>query len=223
MSTTAQQIIDAGFAFSFQNRPNTIATHATELVGVVDRKLSQLFADVASQNPTFFGTALPVAFASGGWLIPSDAELVWRITNGSGAEVITVPFDDLAAEPLQPALYQIGQTLYTAGNALDPVSGNLTFFYSRQSVTLTALSDTLDPLWPEKFNTALILDLAAYLAEKDGRANEGGTWRSEADKWGAMLLRRAEQQMAIEVRRAGFPRKSLTKRTVPAMGTAKAG
>lgn len=225
MSTTVQQILDAAFAHSFQNRPNTIATSATELVGVVDRRLSELFAMVAPVNPTFFGTALQVTFSGspGGWLIPVDAELVWRITKTNGSRIVTVPFDDLAAEPLVAALTQRGAYLYTAGNTLDPTSGDIIFYYSRQSITLTALSDTLDVLWPEKYNSAIILIVAAYLAEKDNRPNEGAVWRDEGARWAAMLQQRAEQQMSVEVRRTGFPRKSLTKRTVPALGTSKAG
>ena len=203
MATTVQDIVVAALARSAKNRPGYLATNSTELTGSVYRVLRGFFAAGARINPTFYGKTASVALTAGGWPRPADCEAVFRIETPATppVEVVVVPYDDRAAETSKPALYRLGQVYFSAGNSLDPTVGNLTFWYSKQPGVLAGLTDTLDPLWPETFNNALIIDLAMYLAIKDGRADEAQVLQPERDRWVTLYQAFLEHETMNEVRR----------------------
>jgi hypothetical protein len=199
VSTTVLDILVAAYARSLKNKPGTIATEATELLNLVTRLLRGWYAYAATVNYTVFAGLVDVeaqAESGGpdqeGWERPEDAEVVFRIertghtTGGSGAaqdEVVVVPYDDPHAEPGKGAVYRIGQVYFPAGNAKDPTGGELRIFFSRRPSDPATVDDTLDPQWIESYNDLLILDVAIYLAVKDGRADEAQQLNAERTDW----------------------------------------
>jgi hypothetical protein len=199
VTTTPRDLIIAGYARSIRNRPKTIATEETELLNLVIRLFRGWYAYAATVNYTVFAGLVDVedqAESGGpdldGWERPEDAEVIFRIertrhtTGGSGSardEVSVVPYDDPKAEPGKGAVYRIGQVFLPAGNAKDPTGGTLRFFFSRRPTDPSSLDDTVDAAWIESYNDLLILDIAMYLAAKDGRADEVAQLTAERTEW----------------------------------------
>lgn len=223
MASNVQTIIDAALGTSFKNRPSTVANNSAELVAAVDRRYKMTYAAAAKANPGFFMNVASIPFASGGWVKPSDCQLLVRLEAGSGVqtaglaaiaagtEIIIVPYDDRLAETLLPAVYFVAGQYKSAGNTLDPASGNLTFYYSRRPTTLAAVTDAFDALWDETYNAILINDLAAYLCRKDGRGDEGDFYSGESDNWLQLFLDYVSTEAVNEVRRGGIPRTAIWK------------
>jgi len=224
VTTTPRQILTAAYAKSTKNRPGTIATESTELLQVVIRAMRGLYALAARVNPTFFATDTDVAFASPGWLRPDLAESIFRIertaatTGGTGAagdEVVVVPFDDRTAESGIGAVYRIGQTYRPAGNAPDPTGGTLKFYYSKRPSDPANLDATVDSMWTEQFNELLILEVAMYLALKDGRGDEVAALRGDRDTWARLFIAFLEHGEVNERRRFGHLRRFNTNTVIP--------
>lgn len=168
-------------------------------------------------------TMVPYAPTTVGWSRPIDAESVWRIeataatvpTTTAGTEVVVVPFDDKGAEAGKPAVYEFGQQFYGAGNTLDPTSGTLQLFYSRRPTDPATLASTLDASWLDQFNEILILEVAAYLALKDGRADEYVALSKDQEKWVKQFIMFLEHSTANERRRFAHVRRINTQTLVP--------
>jgi hypothetical protein len=206
VAVTAEDIIIGAYGFSTKNRPDQIATKAAELLDLVGRALRGLFSVGALVNPEFYSKQANVAFAAGGWPRPADAELIWRIETPLAAEVVVVPRSDRAAEPGKPALYVLGQKFYGAGNALDPVAGNLAFFYSVIPAKPATLATVIDPLFPAHFDSLLMHEVAIYLALKDGRSEEVGGLVADRDKWLQLYVSFLEHETVNRVFRYGSTR-----------------
>jgi len=185
---TSSDIFIAAYAKSSQNQPQKIADEENELLAVANRIIRTYFQIGARVNPFFFGDSATVAFAAGGWARPSTAEAVFRIENPNGDEVVVVPFDRRTAEDGEPAVYRWGQVYYGAGNAGDPTSGNLTFFFSKRPADAVDVDEEFDSLWPDEYAELANLELAIYLALKDSRAEEVTFLAGERDRWLQMFL-----------------------------------
>jgi len=216
MATQVQDILDAAFGKSTKNKAGQIATAATELLGVVKRALYRYFAVIARTNPWMIATEATVGFAAGGWARPTAAQMILRIEETDGTEVVVVPLTDKIAEASLPALYRLGRTFFPAGNANDPTSGDLDFIYARFPTAPTLLTDSIDALWPEEFNECLIHDLALYLATKDGRNDELPGLESEREAWEALLIQFCEHETSNERRRFGIRDRFIAPTKVPA-------
>lgn len=217
VTTTPTDILTAAYSKSTKNRPGSIATESTELLQVVIRAMRGLYAFAARINPTYFAETAAVAFASPGWARPQNAESVYRIEDPTAAEVVVVPFDDRAAESGKPAVFSFGQIYRPASAGVpNPQSGNLTFFYAKRPTDPATLVATLDALWTEQFNELLILEVAIYLASKDGRADELGPLMQSRDKWATLFAAFLEHETANERRRYGHVARINIKSIVPA-------
>lgn len=205
VTTTPQSILTSAYGKSKENIPSTIVTESAELLQVVIRSLRGIFAVAARINPLFFSTKASVAFVTDSWPRPVTAESILRIENPSNVEVHLVPYNQRKAEQGKPALYRIGQKYYPAGNTNDPVSGNLTFFYSKRPADPPTITDLLDPLWEgaEQFNELLILEVAIYLAIKDDRQTELGALMKARDSWANLFVAFLEHEDPREVRSYG--------------------
>jgi hypothetical protein len=203
---TPQQIFTDAYAKSKKNQPGRIATESVELLGVVNRVIRTFFQIGVRVNPTFFGDSAPITFAAGGWARPTAAEMIYRIEETIGsAEVVVVPFDQKTAESGLPAVYRLGQVFYSAGNAGDPTSGDLTFFYAKTPTDVAAVDDPIDSMWPETYKELAVLEVAAYLAVKDGRESEVAYLVGERDNWLRMFLAFLEHETVNERRSYGMP------------------
>lgn len=228
MATTVREIIDAAYATSKKNQPGAIASETGELLALVNRSLRGFFAEGARHNRKIFGRRIVVDFDDGeergGWPRPASAESVVRIEAGgdgdiptvgggkieTGTQIVEVPFDQRNAEPGKPCVYSYGQIYYSAGKDNDPLpdSGTeLVFFCSMRPTTLTALEGAggvLDPLWPEQFNQLLILDIARYLAVKDGgREDEVAAFAQEYEREHQRFIEFLQHESTTEVKSYG--------------------
>lgn len=189
MTTTAKALRDAAYSRSAANDPDKLATDF-ELIGVIDRRLKQIYSFAARNNPFYFGQGTSVTGDATKWPRPTAAELVFKVEADGpagtgvdrkittvGAEVSIVPFEDREAE-MAPRVYPLGRAYYSVGiAATDPsasVNGDkLKFYYSRRHADLnpalppTDAANTLDADWPEQFNDLIVLHLAKYLNVKD--------------------------------------------------------
>lgn len=202
MATTPQQILTDAYAKSKKNQPGRIATESVELLGVVNRVIRTFFQIGVRVNPTFFGDSVAVSFSSG-WARPTAAEMIFRIEDG-GDEVVVVPFDQPTAESGIPAVYRMGQVYLSAGNASDPTSGDLTFFYAKRPTDAGSLSTNIDSMWPEAYKELAVLEVATYLAVKDEREAETAHLVSERDIWLRMFLAFLEHETVNERRSYGM-------------------
>lgn len=205
VTTTPQNVLDAAYGKSIKNVPGKIATDNTELLEVVHRALRGLYALAARINPYFFAKSVVVPHNGTGWPRPEDAESVVLIQNAS-ADVGVVPIEDRAADSALPSVFRFGQLYRTAGNANDPTAGNLTFWYAKRSDKPASLSATLDATWVEQYNELLVLEVAIYLAIKDGRDDEVPALKMERDRWLRLFVAFLEHETANEQRRWGHER-----------------
>jgi hypothetical protein len=231
VTTTPRDILLAAYAKSTKNKPGTIATESTELLQVVIRAQRGLYAFAARVNPTFFATYTDVTATSGAWARPQQAESIFRIertnnttggTGTAGDEVVLVPFDDRKAESGLGAVYRIGQSFYPAGNTPDPTGGDLRFYYAKRPSDPADLNAALDALWTEQFNELLVLEVAIYLALKDGRGDEAAVLRADRDTWARLFIAFLEHSEANERRRFGHLRRFNTNTLLP-IGSLLAG
>jgi hypothetical protein len=216
--STPREIIDAAYGTSKLNQPGSSASETGELLPLLNRILRGLFAEGARVNRKIFATRATVAWTTDSWPRPTGAEMILRIEAGAGmasgagaiaagTEIVEVPFDQRRAEPGKPAIYALGQKYYPAGGPNDPTgAGSLVFFYSSRPVALTSLTQTIDPLWPDQFDSLLILEMARYLAAKDGgekRAQETQVFISEYEREHARFVAWLEHESTVEVKSWG--------------------
>ena len=201
MATTPREIIEAAYAKSLKNQPGAIASDA-ELLGQVIRVTRKYYAGAARINPWFFGESASVAWDGTTWPRPDTAEAVFRLEQ-SGVEVVVVPSDDRAAEATSPSVSRLGQAYYPAGNATDPAASPVDFFYSRRPTDPASLDATIDSSWPEQFNELLILDIAVYLAVKDGQQEDLMNYGPQLQEWQMLYRMFLEHETSNERRRTG--------------------
>ena len=176
VTTTVQDILDGAYAKSTQNQPNTIATGAVELEQVVTRYLRGLYSFATRINPIHYSATAAVVGASSVWARPENAESIFRIETAGGVEVVVVPYDgNFIADP--------GQT--GAPGAAD----TLTFWFSKRPIdpTPAGLTGVLDIDWDEAYNELLMLEVAIYLAQKDGRLEEVQSLKVDRNSWAGLF------------------------------------
>lgn len=209
MSTTARDLITAAYAHRTANDPDKLAKTA-ELIRVLERKLLAVYAHVHEINPWFFSKSAAVVGVSSTWARPTDASRVLWIHSGAdpvAGRVNIVPFRNVEAD-LAPRLYQLGRTFYPTGHASDPTgTASLTFVYAFQHPALDSTlawdhaTNTLDDSWPEHYNDLLVLPIAKYLAQKDGRSpTEIGLLEEERKELLALLEREVKQHLSAAER-----------------------
>jgi hypothetical protein len=207
VTTTVQDILDAAYAKSTKNQPGTIANEAVELLSVVARKLAGLYSFAARIDPTHFAVTANVVGSGSVWIKPEAAEVIFRIEDSADTEVVVVPIDDrLAADP-KPALYEFGQTFIAESTQAAPpgATDTLTFWFSKRpdDPNPNDLTGVLDLSWDEAYNELLILEVALYLALKDGRADEVEMLKQERNTWAALFASHLANRIANLQRRFG--------------------
>jgi hypothetical protein len=171
VTTTVQDVLNQAYAKSLKNQPGLIANEPVELLGQVNRIMRSIYSMAASINPTFFGKTAQMSEASGTWVEPDDSESVYYLTQDSDdAEVIVVPIDEQDAEPGELAVYSLGRVFQASSS--NPPAATLNVWYSKKADVETALADQLDQSWDEAYNELLVLEVAIFLAIKDGRQEE---------------------------------------------------
>lgn len=205
VTTTPRDLINAGYLKSAKNIPDTIATDETELLGLVTRILRRYFAVGARVAWATFGKSDTVAGASGAWLFPADIESLARVELEDGTEVRIVPFDDRTLAGTEPSVYEMGGSLYPAGNANDPnpAADDLVFWYAKRPDDPATIDATVDALWCEQFNELVHFDIAAYLAVKDGRDDELPSIAAQRENWYALFTAWLQHRVQGGIQRFG--------------------
>lgn len=207
--------ISAAIARSYRNRGDAMAS-TEEYLGVLTRQFYGYYADAADQNPAVFAKRVLVPWnVSGYWEAPTDQYALYELTMPTGATVYVVPFNQRDAEPSEACVYRLGSVYYPAGNPNDPVNVNLTWTYQPVPPTFTALADEPPSEWPEQFDERVIVDLAQYLAEKDGRTDDIQTMSAEAGKWRQLWDRWLGVADTNTVRKYGMPEQVPTSQVQP--------
>jgi len=207
MSTTCKVLIEAAYERSVANDADKLGSDP-ELVGVIWRRLYQIYSIAARVNPAYFGKISSAALPSSNvWARPSDAELVFKVLAGtagstgvltSGTEVNIVPVDDTLCE-MAPRIYEMGRSYYSVDATGDPdnvdtTGDKLSFYYSKRHPALdTTLAtdhatNTLESDWPEQFNDLLVLHLSKYLSVKDGMRDSAEWQALNAEEEALMVL-----------------------------------
>lgn len=201
MPTSVNDILVQALPRSGRNRPDAIATAATELRLVVARSLRALFVVGARKNPAYFSDTLNVTGVSGIFIRPPDAEAVWLIETAGGVACVVVPYAERMEVWGKPRLYRMNRNYRTVGGAGDPAANAvLTFTYVRRAYEPPTLSDPIDSYFPEQFVPLLVEEVALYLALKDGRDAEAQQLRPERDAWLALYLAHLEHETMNEER-----------------------
>lgn len=176
MPTTYQDIIIAGHGYSTKNRPDQIATKATELLALASRAVRGIYAVASRVNPEYFGDVLSQPYVGGvsGWPRPAQAQTVFHIEVGvGGPECAVVPLNDRTAELSKPAVYHLGKVYRSAASSLGPTAADaLALYYSKLPAKPAAITDAIDSTWEETFDNFLAMEVGIYLALKDGRIDE---------------------------------------------------
>lgn len=187
VTTTPKDLMEAAYAKSMKNNPGQIATESTELLQLVIRTIRKFYSVAARVNPLHFATSATVTFpgASTPWTRPEGAESVYRLETAAGAEIVVVPENDRDAEEGLAAVYYQGKKYYEAGNASDPdpSADSIVFWYSKRPTDPASITATIDADWDEAYNELLILEIALYLTNKDGRAEELAHLHGEREEW----------------------------------------
>lgn len=195
VTITPQDVLNQAYAKSLKNQPGFIANEATELLAQVNRALRALYSIAASINPTFFGKSADMSEAGQTWLEPDDAESVYYMEEKSGgAEVIVVPVNEQDVEPGKKAVYSVGRVF--RASSTNPPSAVVTAYYSKKSEIAASLSTPLDQTWDEGHNELLVLELALFLAIKDGRAEELGGLAQQRNMELRRFVTRLEHHLA---------------------------
>lgn len=197
--------IAAAVAMSYRNRGDVMASES-EYLGVLTRQFYGYYADAADQNPAVFAKQVLVPWnVLGYWEAPTDQYALYELRMPTGAIVYVVPFNQREAEPSEACVYRLASKYYPAGNPNDPQNVNLTWTYQPVPPTFTALADTPPEDWPEQFDQRVIVDLACYLAEKDGRPEDIAAMKGEAAAWQQKWDRWLAIADTNTVRKYGFP------------------
>jgi hypothetical protein len=218
--STAAQIYELGYAKSRKNQP-TITDEASDGLAFVNRTVRAMFAVAARVNPLYFGKYTDVAFASGGWARPAAAESIFFLEH-AGDEVAVVPMWDKAAETSMKAVYRLGAAFTPAGNVNDPTSGSLRFYYADSSVDAALITDPIDARWPTRFDELLALEVAIYLAVRDGREEERPGLVDQRDFWLRLFIAHLEHETVNERRRFNLRPRALATSVLP-LGSLLAG
>lgn len=213
---TAAEYIQAAVARSYRNMGDVGADPTTELLGVLSRLFASYYAEAADQNPAVMATLSVVPWnVLGYWEMPSDQYALYELRTASNVKVVVVPFDDRAAEPSEAAVYRLGVKYYPAGNPNDPTNVALQFTYQPVPPTFALETDAAPPEWPLQFDERVIVDLAVYLAEKDGRPEDVAAMQAEAAKWRSLYDRWLSIADVNTVRRFSVPQQVPTAQVVP--------
>lgn len=170
MSSSVQQLIEAGYVRSTANDPGKLSSDQ-ELIAYLNRCYQTLYAIMAVSIKDAANTFVTLTFAGSPATasIPTEAIDLERLETLAGENAYLIPVDEKdRGWHIPPSVYRKGNLLVSRGLTGDPVGGTqLRLHYKDNPAQLTALNDTLDARFPFRYENILVLDLALYLSIKD--------------------------------------------------------
>jgi hypothetical protein len=176
--TTSQSLIEAAYARSTSNDAGKLAIDG-ELLSHLNRKYQSMHARmaVAQKDNALARSTLTFAGAPIAATLPTDIIDIVRLETATGGRVYQMSVAEKdRTYILGPAVFRQGNSMISRGLAAgatvngvaDPIVGTvLTIFYTDAPASIVALSSTLDPRFPVRYENVLVLDLAIYLSLKD--------------------------------------------------------
>lgn len=219
VTTTPKELMEWAYAYSTKNNPGAIATESVELFQLVIRTIRKFYTIAARVNPTYFATKSVVSAPGAGqpWVRPEGAESIYRLEKADGTEIVVVPHNHRNAESGKPGVYREQKKFYEAGNANDPnpATDAIHFFHSKRPTDPADYESVIDTDWEEQFNDLLVLEIACYLANKDGRPEELTFLKTLRDESFRLFILFLEHETACEVRSRGHLRRINTESLIP--------
>lgn len=177
---TAQQIIDAAIARSSKNTARL--ADPAELLRMLGLALDKYVMHAAVTAPKTFEEVAFVERDSdtydtdGWWVIPDNIIVVTLIEDWAipGTEIPVIPDNERRLWRGIPALTRRSNVLYPSPLSLEAMEeiDTLMILGAIQLERPAELTDEMDGRWPERHDTLLEIELARYMATKDGRADE---------------------------------------------------
>lgn len=168
--TTAQDVIEAGYARSTLNDPGKLAGDL-ELINFLNRRYQLRFALLASASgdDMLASTALYFAGAPPFSTLPADIIDLIRLQDAGGGKVHIIPVDERDRSwHIAPAVHRQGLTIVSRNKTGDPGPGSsLVLYYLDAPTPLVGLASALDARYPARWEGLLINDVAVYLSIKD--------------------------------------------------------
>lgn len=170
MATTVQQLIESAIARSTANDPGKLTVDG-ELIPLLNRKYQSIFARMSLQggDNLLAKTTLTWASSPPTVALPTDIVDIVRIQTAAGGRTYMVPVRDIDRTwVIAPAFFRQGNSLVSRNLTGDPIAGDVyTLYYKDAPATLSALATSLDARFPVRFENALVVELALYMAIKD--------------------------------------------------------
>lgn len=175
MVSTAQALIEAGYARSTANDAGKLASDG-ELLLHVNRKYQSLYAimALAGGDNALAKATLVLAGAPPSAVLPTDLIDIKRLEQLLGGKAYLVPADEKDRSwHLAPAFYRQGNSIVSLGRAGDIAAGQSVVVYHLDSpAALSTLASSTDARFPTRYEDILVLDLAIYLSTKDEDRSE---------------------------------------------------
>ncbi len=178
---TFGEIKKAAYNCSSRSQEDRSATDE-ELLNVLNSRIARAFTEGHAINPWAFLAQVAVKSNGQVWARPTDAAVVLRIEqNDEPKEVAVVPFDQQNIERGLPSVYRMGNQYWPV--LRNPrLSGSLNFWYAKAPTAMpSGPKAEIDPLYPHGHERRLVLELAIYMANKDGRAEDAALLKQELE------------------------------------------
>lgn len=175
--STAQALIEAGYARSTANDPGKLASDG-ELLLHLNRKYQSLYAIMAlagGDNALALTTLVLGGVAPYSAALPTDLIDIKRLEQIGGGKAYLIPADEKDRSwHLAPAFYRQGNSIISRGKTGDLGAGqSINVYHLDAPAALNALGSVTDPRFPVRYEDILVLDLAIYLSTKDEGRSEG--------------------------------------------------
>jgi hypothetical protein len=216
-----QEIIDSAYARQKQGAQGVDADEDNELRPQLEDIIGTLFGIGARVNPSWFSKLeiVPWDPELAGWIRPATAEMVHWVEDADGTPVVRVPRDEPDAEPGSPTVYRLGGVYFPTGSSLGPdVNAGLTFIFAKRPAAIPELSSDIDDLFPQGHESLPALELAIYIALKDGRQADVSALVAQRDARLLRFLQFLEHEDVGERSRSGSVMKFRQRTIVPVSG-----
>lgn len=168
--TTASDILSAAYNRSSASDPGKLAND-TEMLAHANRLYQRLWALYGGARPEEASSVVTLTLGGSppSVAVPSDAVAIVRLWDDDGVDVALRPKSDAnRAWNLAPAMYRIGNSIYSFNRADDPLAAeDLEAQIIPSPTALTTLATAIDARFPPRAQQILIDLLAVYLSVKD--------------------------------------------------------
>jgi hypothetical protein len=180
---TAQDYINKAIARSYRNRGEVLAPEGAEMLVQLGDLFVEYYLFATGLNPAVFATTTALSWNGTGWDIPANCDTMIQLRTQAGTPITVVAVDNLDAEPTRPCVYRLGRHYFPAGLPSDPGATGIVAFYTLIPEPFASLAASPGAEWPAQYDTMVVVDLAMWLAAKDGRTDDVAEMLPLQQKW----------------------------------------